>query len=99
MLIVFDRSALLCSQQIFEMQDSKKSTINAGVHHQDNILCGCGRYLISVNANTLEQQFIRPLSDKRADHRVIGLVISDEGLGREADTARGEQHSNCALTK
>ena len=68
----------LCAEQIFDIQDSKKSTINAGVYHHGNILCGCGRYLISVNANTLEQQFIRPLSDRRADHRVIGLVISDD---------------------
>ena len=68
----------LCAEQIFDIHDSKKSAINAGVYHHGNILCGCGRYLISVNAKNLDQQFIRPLSDKRSDHRVIGLVISDE---------------------
>ena len=66
---------LLRSEQIFYNQDSRKSAITAGVYHQEALLCGCGRYLIGVHTENLEQKYIRMLSKRQTD-RVTDVVAS-----------------------
>lgn len=67
----------LCSKQVFNLHDAKKSAVKAGVYYKQTLLCGCGRYLIGLHSDTLEQKFIRPVSDKNTD-RVVSLAVSQD---------------------
>ena len=69
---------LLSSKRVFAAyeQDPKRSRISACVCHQECLLCMCGRYLIGVDPETLEERFIQALS-KRKNDRLTGLVASE----------------------
>ena len=57
--------------------DRKKTPVRCGIVVNDVVLCGCGRYLIGLDRQNLQQKFYKPLTDQ-------GTMIS--GIANSGDT-------------